>query len=65
MSQSSEQSPQKRKFLGINFRCCNIYARIYVNKEGTAYDGRCPKCGKKVHVQIGGEGVSNRFFDAY
>lgn len=62
---SSEKTPQKKKFLGINFKCCNIYSRVYINKDGTAYDGGCPKCGKKVHVRIGTGGVDTRFFDAY
>jgi len=26
-----------RRFLGIQFACCNIYARIYVNQAETAY----------------------------
>jgi hypothetical protein len=54
----------ERKFLGIHFKCCNVYIRIYRNKEETAYEGRCPRCGKKVRVPIGGEGTSSRFFTA-
>lgn len=56
---------QKRKFLGIHFRCCNVYTRVYVNQQGTAYEGKCPRCGKKVHVPIGKGGVDCRFFEAF
>ena len=35
---------QSRPFLGIWFDCCGVYGRIYKNKDGTAYVGRCPKC---------------------
>lgn len=53
-----------KKFLGILFECCNIYRRIYVNKDGTAYEGRCPMCYKMVKVKIGEGGTANRFFAA-
>ncbi len=56
---------EKRQFLGIMFECCNVYGRIYKNKEGTAYVGKCPKCLKNVMVKVGNEGTNNRFFRAY
>lgn len=54
----------KKKFLGILFQCCNIYRRIYINKEKNAYEGRCPKCFRQVKIKIGSGGVDNRFFTA-
>jgi len=54
---------ESKPFLGINFKCCGIYCRIYKNKEQTAYEGACPKCRKKVRLPIGSGGTSNRFFD--
>jgi hypothetical protein len=57
-------SQEPRKFLGIHFACCNVYVRIYKNKDNTAYEGRCPRCGKKVTVPIGSQGSSSRFFIA-
>lgn len=56
---------EKKQFLGVMFECCHVYGRIYKNKEGTAYVGKCPKCLKSVSVRIGKEGSSNRFFKAY
>ena len=53
-----------KKFLGVMFECCNIYQRIYVNKEGNAYEGRCPKCFAEVKALIGVEGSDSRFFRA-
>lgn len=52
------------KFLGIMFKCCNVYVRIYKNKEGTAYVGCCPKCYNKVRVPIGKDGTGDRIFYA-
>lgn len=51
-------------FLGVTFDCCRVYARIYPNRAGDAYKGRCPKCGGAVRVLIGPGGSSSRFFTA-
>ena len=57
--------PQKdRKFIGILFECCNVYRRIYINKNGNAYEGRCPLCYAKVKVAIGPHGTDQRIFKA-
>jgi hypothetical protein len=55
---------KNRKFLGVHYKCCNVYARAYVNKEKTAYTGACPQRGKRVNIKIGHGGTNNRFFDA-
>lgn len=60
----SDDENKKPNFLGIMFECCNIYARIYKNKDGTAYVGRCPKCMRSVKIPIGEGGTSSRFFRA-
>ncbi len=52
----------KRRFLGVSFDCCSAYARIYVNKQGTAYVGNCPRCGSSVRVRIAKDGTDARFF---
>lgn len=55
---------ESNPFLGILFECCNVYSRIYRNKEGTHYAGSCPKCGKRLKVRIGEGGTGTRFFKA-
>ena len=55
---------RQRPHLGILFKCCHVYARIYLNQEGTAFQGFCPKCGAKVMVKAGKGGSRSRFWTA-
>jgi len=54
-----------KKFLGLKFTCCGVYSRVYVNRDGTAYEGRCPKCLKSVKLKIGEGGTDSRFFEVF
>lgn len=60
-----EKNESKINFLGIMFECCNVYGRIYKNKEGTYYQGRCPKCMRLIKIKIGKGGTNERFFYAH
>lgn len=53
-----------RKFVGVHFACCDVYSRVYVNRDCTAYEGNCPKCAKLVRLPIGPGGTDSRFFTA-
>lgn len=53
-----------RPSVGIYFRCCRVYSRIYLNKAGTAFVGWCPKCAGKIEMKVSPTGSTNRFFFA-
>ena len=62
---SGVANSRNRPWLAIRWRCCEVYSRIYQNRATTAYEGRCPKCGRDLSVRIGAEGTTHRFFDSY
>jgi len=57
---------QKKNFIGVTFKCCNVYSRIYLNDSQTAYEGVCPRCYKKrvVIKVVQKGGAKERFFEA-
>jgi hypothetical protein len=55
---------ESRPWISVSWNCCSTYSRVYRNKAGDAYEGRCPKCGQPVIATIGPGGTSSRFFEA-
>ena len=53
-----------RPHIGIVFKCCRIYSRIYLNKKGDSFVGWCPKCAAKMEVKVSPVGSTDRFFFA-
>jgi hypothetical protein len=62
---SNEPRPFERPFLGVHFACCGVYSRIYRNAEGSAYVGNCPRCTRRLRVEIAPGGTDQRFFTVY
>jgi len=61
---ASARATSCRAWLGIYFRCCHVYGRIYKNRACTEYVGQCPRCRSEVRALIGAGGTSKRFFEA-
>lgn len=60
----SHNSAQGKPWIGIQFECCGVYTRVYRNRQGSAYEGHCPRCSRPIRVAIGPGGTSNRMFRA-
>ena len=54
-----------RPWLGVQFGCCGVYARIFRRTDSHFYLVRCPQCGQKTTVRVGPGGVSARLFRAF
>ncbi len=60
----SKAKAEPRPFLGILFRCCAVYGRVYQNQDATAYTGGCPKCRGPIRIAIDpSRGTGARFFE--
>ena len=67
MSSDGYHIPEKRtrrEYVGVHFKCCNIYVHAYLNKQRTAYVAYCPKCAGKMTIEIRPDGSDSRFFEA-
>ena len=53
---------QKRAFIGVHHVCCNAYSRAYMNMARTVFEGKCPRCGRRVHLPIGRGGSKASFW---
>lgn len=63
--EAQDHAPQTgRPWIAVRWTCCSVYSRIYRNRQRTAYEGRCPKCGTPARAAIGPGGTKSRFFNA-
>jgi hypothetical protein len=64
MLKKDNRQVRGRPHIGIIFKCCRIYARLYLNRKGNAFVGWCPKCAAKLEVKVSPTGSRERFFIA-
>ena len=63
-AQSKSCKGDKRPFISIFWKCCQAYSRVYRNRQGTAYEGYCPRCRGYLKVPVGEGGTKQRMFTA-
>ena len=56
---------RSKRFIGVRFACCDVYVRIYINREENAYLGNCPRCSRRLEIKVAPGGTASRFFTAY
>jgi len=61
-----QKMPEKksRPYLGVYFKCCRVYARIYLTKDQKAFAGNCPRCAASIRIAVGEGGSAERFWHA-
>ncbi|HOV62080.1 MAG TPA: hypothetical protein PK349_13565 [Candidatus Hydrogenedentes bacterium] len=62
--ESASSRPVPRPWIGVYFTCCRVYARIYLNREGNAFTGHCPRCARPARIEVRADGVASRFWVA-
>ncbi len=62
MSDPEEKSGATRPFIHMHFKCCNVYARVYLNHDGTAFAGHCPRCAAPIRIPTGPHGSDAIFW---
>lgn len=60
----SDGNGPNRPWLGVFFRCCGVYGRMYRLRGEDRYAGRCPRCLAPVGARVGAGGTSQRLFFA-
>jgi hypothetical protein len=61
-SDAADARPSARPFIGVHFKCCGVYQRIYRSTDGERYEGRCPRCARQVRFRVGQGGTDDRYF---
>lgn len=64
MAEPKDPPKQPRPYIGMQFDCCNVYRRIYLNRDGTAFFGHCPRCLRPVRLPVGPDGSHSKFWRA-
>lgn len=62
MADASASHPPQQPYVGVQFKCCNVYSHVYINHDHTAYSGHCPRCASRVEIPIVAEGGSSGIF---
>jgi len=63
VSETPEPPRTPRPSLSVHWKCCNVYARVYLNREETYFAGNCPRCAKPMRIRaVKGGGSKARFW---
>ena len=47
---SNPGPPSPRPSIGMMWKCCRVYSRVYLKHAGTHFAGHCPRCGASLRI---------------
>lgn len=60
----TDAAGQKRHWVSVFYRCCNVYQRVYFRRGKVEAHGNCPRCFREVRFRLSQDGDTGRFFTA-
>ena len=59
-----EAPRQRRHWVSVLYRCCNVYHRVYFAVAARTAIGHCPRCLREVRFVISEDAEPGKFFCA-
>jgi hypothetical protein len=63
-AKAAKKESHKKAYISIYWKCCHVFSRVHKNRQGSAYQGYCPRCRAPLVVPIGAGGTQQRTFIA-
>ncbi len=65
---SGPPNPDRRQFaapVGVHFTCCHVYRHLQPPAGKSSWWAHCPRCGRRLLVEIGEDGSGDQFVQVH